>query len=104
MGCGSSAFENQASQRSNSIDEGLKADREDAKTEIKLLLLGAGESGKSTLFKQMRIIHDGGYSPDECKQYKHFVHSNTIQSLISILYAMKNLEINFKDALILVIN
>ncbi|CAG8574821.1 5706_t:CDS:2 [Acaulospora colombiana] len=30
-----------------------------------MLLLGAGESGKSTILKQMKLIHDGGYSPEE---------------------------------------
>ena len=98
MGCGASSIENKALERSNTIDACLKLEHQKTTKEIKLLLLGAGESGKSTLFKQMRIIHDSGYSLYECKQYKPFVHSNTIQSLLAILHAMKNLEIDFVDS------
>ena len=97
MGCGASSIEQQAVDISNKIDEGLNQDREDAKKEIKLLLLGAGESGKSTIVKQMRIIHDDGYSPGECKQYRSVVYSNTIQSLFAILQAMKRLKIEFSN-------
>ena len=93
MGCGASSTELQAMDISNKIDETLEKDRLDAKKEIKLLLLGAGESGKSTIVKQMRIIHDNGYSPGECKQYRPVVYSNTLQSLFAILQAMKKLDI-----------
>ena len=99
MGCGPSSTEQQAVDISNKIDETLIKDRENAKKEIKLLLLGAGESGKSTIVKQMRIIHEAGYSPGECKQYRPVVHSNTLQSLFAILQAMKKLEISFSDPL-----
>ena len=61
------------------------------------LLLGAGESGKSTIVKQMKIIHENGYTEDDCKQYKAVVYSNTIQSIIAIVKAMKQLEIEFTD-------
>jgi guanine nucleotide-binding protein G(i) subunit alpha len=98
MGCGASSNEQQAVDISNKIDETLVKDREDANNEIKLLLLGAGESGKSTIMKQMRIIHQDGYSPGECKHYKKVVHSNTLQSLFAILQAMKKLEINYKQS------
>lgn len=59
--------------------------------------LGAGESGKSTIVKQMKIIHETGYSKEECEQYRPVVFSNTIQSLMAIIRAMGNLKIGFSD-------
>uniref|UniRef100_A0A803VQU3 G protein subunit alpha i3 n=12 Tax=Passeriformes TaxID=9126 RepID=A0A803VQU3_FICAL len=58
---------------------------------------GAGESGKSTIVKQMKIIHEDGYSEEECKQYKVVVYSNTIQSIIAIIRAMGRLKIDFGE-------
>lgn len=57
--------------------------------------IGAGESGKSTIVKQMKIIHESGYSREECEQYKPVVYSNTIQSLMAIIRAMGQLRIEF---------
>lgn len=42
-----------------------------------------------------RIIHESGYSPEECLQYKQVVYSNTIQSMIAIIRAMGTLKIDF---------
>ena len=38
--------------------------------EVKLLLLGSAECGKSTVLKQMKIIHQKGYSKDELLAYR----------------------------------
>jgi hypothetical protein len=58
---------------------------------------GAGESGKSTIVKQMKIIHETGYSKEECEQYRPVVYSNTIQSLMAIIRAMGQLRIDFAE-------
>jgi len=42
-----------------------------------------------------RIIHEDGYSEEECLQYKAVVYSNTLQSLITIVRAMGHLKIDF---------
>ncbi|XP_030635193.1 guanine nucleotide-binding protein G(i) subunit alpha-1-like [Chanos chanos] len=63
-----------------------------------IVLLGADESGKSTIAKQIKIIYGGGYSEEERKRYKAVVHSNTIQSITAIIRAMGRLEIEFEDA------
>ena len=61
------------------------------------LFSGAGESGKSTIVKQMKIIHESGFTPEDFKQYRPVVFSNTIQSLVAILRAMPNLGVAFAD-------
>src|SRR5882724_11931699 len=66
------------------IESQLKRDRLMAKNEIKMLLLGAGESGKSTVLKQMKLIHHGGYNDSERDSYKEIIFSNTIQSMRSV--------------------
>ena len=97
MGCAVSSLEKEAAERSRKIDRELAMDGEKASREVKLLLLGAGESGKSTIVKQMKIIHETGYSTEECLQYQPVVFSNTIQSLMAIIRAMGQLRIDFRD-------
>lgn len=45
----------------------------------------------------LRIIHEDGYSEDECKQYRAVVYSNTIQSIMAIVKAMASLKINYSN-------
>ena len=44
-----------------------------------------------------RIIHEGGFTNEDNKQYKPVVYSNTIQSLVAIIRAMGTLHIDFGD-------
>ncbi|XP_070601221.1 guanine nucleotide-binding protein G(t) subunit alpha-2 isoform X1 [Erythrolamprus reginae] len=60
--------------------------------------LGAGESGKSTIVKQMKIIHQDGYTEEECLEFKAIIYSNILQSILSIIRAMTTLGIDFADS------
>jgi guanine nucleotide-binding protein subunit alpha len=59
--------------------------------------IGAGESGKSTILKQMKLIHDGGFTSEEREAYKDIIVSNSIQSIHVILEAMETLDIPLGD-------
>ncbi|KAI0984103.1 hypothetical protein GJ496_009353 [Pomphorhynchus laevis] len=95
MGCATSKEEKGAKMSSRILDKMIQNDAERAAKDIKLLLLGAGESGKSTLVKQIRIIHQHGYSQEDFYHYRSVVFSNTIQSLVAITRAMSKLGIKF---------
>lgn len=43
----------------------------------------------------LRIIHEHGYTQEECAQYRQVVYSNTIQSMIAIIRALGTLKIEF---------
>lgn len=58
----------------------VRAKADDLET-IKLLLLGAGESGKSTLFKQMIHLYGSGYSDDALSMFVPIVHNNVITTM-----------------------
>lgn len=44
-----------------------------------------------------RIIHEGGFTTEDNKQFKPVVYSNTIQSLVTIVRAMAVLHIEFEN-------
>ncbi|RHZ45261.1 hypothetical protein Glove_682g14 [Diversispora epigaea] len=95
MGCCMSQEEQEGKRKNEEIENQIKKDKLSMRNEIKMLLLGAGESGKSTILKQMKLIHDGGYSPEERESFKEIIFSNTVQSMRVILEAMEVMNIPF---------
>ncbi|OCU00606.1 guanine nucleotide binding protein (G protein), alpha 15 (Gq class) L homeolog isoform X1 [Xenopus laevis] len=77
------------------IERILKLQKERSRAEIKLLLLGTGESGKSTFIKQMRIIHGTGFSEQERKFYARLVHQNIVTCAQSLVWAMETLQVPY---------
>ncbi|WVO16296.1 hypothetical protein L204_103971 [Cryptococcus depauperatus] len=93
MGCTQSTEDAAAKARSAEIDEQLKRDRANLRNEIKMLLLGAGESGKSTVLKQMRLIYNKPYDAEERDSYREIVYSNTVQSMRVLLEGVQLMDI-----------
>ena len=58
---------------------------------------GAGESGKSTVLKQMRVIHAGGFNQTECKQWRAVIFGNLVNAFQTLLCAMEEYGIEFED-------
>ncbi|KNZ48317.1 guanine nucleotide binding (G protein), alpha [Puccinia sorghi] len=94
MGCGPSkpAQDRDAIHRSAAIDAQIRKDRCNARKEIKILLLGAGESGKSTLVKQMKCLWDQPYTQSERESYREVIFANTITSIQVVLDALPALQ------------
>ena len=86
----------EAKLQSDKIDkELLESGRE---LTVKLLLLGAGESGKSTFVKQMKIIHGDGYSINELKKFVSIIQSNLRTSMVEVIKAMDKLNITLRHS------
>lgn len=57
---------------------------------FKVLLLGAGESGKSTVVKQLRLIHNKKLQEKELDTIGDSLHQNVIDCMKALLYAAQN--------------
>ncbi|KAI8621213.1 guanine nucleotide-binding protein G(o) subunit alpha 1 [Chytriomyces sp. MP71] len=64
-----------------------------AKRTFKVLLLGAAESGKSTILKQMRLCHNSPFTEFEYTTYRCVIHSNIIMCAKALIFAMEFLKI-----------
>jgi energy-coupling factor transporter ATP-binding protein EcfA2 len=65
-------------------------------SEPKLLILGASDSGKSTLLKQLKIIHANGFSEEEKRLSKRGIIGNMISGLVTLLSFNENTH-NYLD-------
>nr|AAQ92314.1 G-protein a-subunit s class [Pinctada fucata] len=74
------------------IERQLQKDKQLYRATHRLLLLGAGESGKSTIVKQMRILHVNGFGPDERKQKIEDIKKNIRDAILTITGAMSTLN------------
>lgn len=54
---------------------------------------GSGESGKSTIVKQMKIIHLKGYSKEELYNYRPTVFKNLVECAKAVITAMQQLNV-----------
>ncbi|XP_039266928.1 guanine nucleotide-binding protein G(o) subunit alpha-like [Styela clava] len=86
-----------AKQRSHDIDRRLSFMARKEENVVKLLLLGAGESGKSTFVKQMKIIHNSGFSAEERCAFKSAILDNLLNSMKFVLQGMVILRINLSN-------
>ncbi|KAJ6233814.1 guanine nucleotide-binding protein g(o) subunit alpha [Anaeramoeba flamelloides] len=66
------------------------------KETIRVLLLGAGESGKTTFFKQMRLIQDEGFSKDDLNFYKNQIQKSCISSMKILVSNAERLNYNLE--------
>lgn len=85
--CGSnlSDEEKAARSRTKELEAQQQRDLEEDQQLIKLLLLGAGESGKSTIFKQMRVLYGQGFDNDSRKEVNPVICSNLIAGTQTVL-------------------
>lgn len=83
------------SQRNAEIEAGLVSFHKSSKA-IKILLLGPGESGKSTVLKQMKLIHGIGFTDYERIQYTKVLWSDTVQSMKILLEEAPRLGITLE--------
>jgi len=79
--------------KSSGIDRELDRARQQEELKVKLLLLGAGESGKSTIFKQMRILYGSQRSDDDLRMYGVVIRSNVITAVRKLCGLLRSLEL-----------
>ena len=101
--------EEEKKKRSRMIDAKLEEDSRRLRKECKILLLGmsrkndsvgvclwitgSGESGKSTIVKQMKIIHQNGYTKDELALYRLTIYKNVLDCSKALIGAMRQFQI-----------
>jgi len=80
--------------RTKKIDRDLRYVKIKEIAEKKLLLLGAGGSGKSTLFRQLKIL-DKGMSEQERRSFKDIIYTNIIEAIQTLVW--KNREFHNEE-------
>eukprot|EP01083_Nonionella_stella_P043660 117819_1 len=72
-------------QQSVLITKELRNDKDDVCKIKKILFLGSGGAGKSTLFKQLKQIHGQGFSEEDKREFRGHIHNQIISQMKAAL-------------------
>eukprot|EP01121_Diplochlamys_sp_Union-15-3_P016576 TRINITY_DN5667_c0_g1_i1.p1 TRINITY_DN5667_c0_g1~~TRINITY_DN5667_c0_g1_i1.p1 ORF type:complete len:120 (-),score=4.49 TRINITY_DN5667_c0_g1_i1:114-419(-) len=85
MGCASS---HTITSTTSSIDKSIRQDQN--KRSVKLLLLGTGESGKSTFLRQMKAMHTDGFRQLERLKFGEVLKHNALDTIKTLAQLVKS--------------
>ncbi|XP_077461036.1 guanine nucleotide-binding protein subunit alpha-12a [Stigmatopora argus] len=91
------AQEREARRRSREIDAMLARERRAVRRLVKILLLGAGESGKSTFLKQMRIINGQEFDKKARLDFRDTIYENILKGMRVLVDARDKLGISWQS-------
>lgn len=80
------------------VEKELKERRKQMDSEVKILLLGAGESGKSTIFKQIKILRKNGFNKEEAREAKVQVYNNIAVNFSRLINGALDKKLQFSDS------
>lgn len=85
---------------SNSVQELEQSKKQPGNGEnraLKVLLLGSGESGKSTVLQQLKIMHQNGFTREELLEYKPFIFDNIIETGKDLVNARRKFKVELEE-------
>lgn len=86
MGCGASSPEiAEQNARNKEVEKELRKLNEESQGEVKVLLLGSGASGKSTIAKQMKLLYLDGFTEKEASIFKEIICFNIIKNMKALV-------------------
>jgi len=100
MGCCTSSLtddQKRSIAESNKLDRMLTSTSTEESKVIKLLLLGTGESGKSTIFKQMQILYQKGFNDFEKSTFRHVVRRNVVESMQVLIGGVEKFRLSWTN-------
>ncbi|XP_050959075.1 guanine nucleotide-binding protein subunit alpha-12a [Labeo rohita] len=88
----------EAKRRSREIDAMIEREKRSVRRLVKILLLGAGESGKSTFLKQMRIIHGKEFDQKALLDFRDTIFENVIKGMRVLVDARDKLGVPWQNS------
>jgi len=81
----------------NAVEQQLLEERLQSLYTFKILILGAGESGKSTVIKQLKLVHNTKLSPAQLAEDGNNLHQNIVDCFGAVCQAAKRFDVSLED-------
>ncbi|KAI9327747.1 guanine nucleotide binding protein, alpha subunit [Zopfochytrium polystomum] len=89
------AMSEEAARRNKEIERQIHEDALKRGTAPRILLLGTGDAGKSTIMKQLRLLYGNDYSRDERLQFRMALLDNLFTTARLLVASMQTLQIPY---------
>ncbi|GIQ86998.1 guanine nucleotide binding protein (G-protein), alpha subunit [Kipferlia bialata] len=87
MSCCGDEASKKAKKRNQEIERSMRGHRDTYKDESRILLLGAGGSGKSTFFRQMEMLHGEPYTAEFRITFRPIIYRNILDAMKCLIRA-----------------